>query len=196
MHSVSWPSDNAHDVASSSSEMAFISAVKVWLLKKKRAHTHMQMCSYIYILCFLQIVCPLHEQYYMIEITIMVFLCHWVACWVDCCVCVVTLVLCERASQSAHVYWCSIVCVYVCVFLWYPCTTMCTPLSFCASVCTSVHLRACSLSHLCYSLSIVNKSVEQDPDPPVGTNHTHSSGLNSQLTIRAPLSPCLLVRHT
>lgn len=108
------------------------------IVKKKRAHTHMQMCSYIYILCFLQIVCPLHEQYYMIEITIMVFLCHWVACWIDCCVCVVTLVLCERASQSAHVYWCSIVCVYVCVL----CDThaplfahLCPSVRVCAQVC-------------------------------------------------------------
>lgn len=99
------------------------------IVKKKSTHTH--VCSYMYILCFLQTVCPLHEQYYMIEITSMFFLCHWVACWVDCCVCVVTSVLCERASQSAHVYWCSIVCVYVCVF----CDTH-GPL--CAHLCPSV----------------------------------------------------------
>lgn len=38
------------------------------------------------------------------------------------------------------------------------------------------------LPDLCYSPSIVKPSVEQDPDPLVGTNQTHSSGLNGQLT--------------
>lgn len=153
-------------------------------------------------LCCLQIVCPLHEQYYMIEITIMVFLCHWVACWVDCCVCVVTSVLCESAwgpTVAPSICTCIDAQLSVCLCVFFVILMdhyVHTFVLLCECVCTRVHLRACSLPHLCYSLSIVNKSVEQDPDPPVGTNHTHSSGLNSQLTIREPLSPCLLVRHT
>lgn len=66
----------------------------------------------------------------------------------------------------------------------------------CVIVCACVHWCVCFLLDLCYSQSIVNENVEQDPDPPAGTNHTHSSGLNSQLTIREPLWPCLLVRHS
>lgn len=55
---------------------------------------------------------------------------------------------------------------------------MCTPLAMCECV---------LVCDLCYSLSIVKESVKQDPDPPAGTNQTHSLGLNGQLTIREPL---------
>ncbi len=64
---------------------------------------------------------------------------------------------------------------------------MCTPLSVCERVFVCAPVCVCLLPDLCYSVSIVKESVEQDPDPPAGTNQTHSSGLNGQLTIREPL---------
>lgn len=105
------------------------------------------------------------------------------------CTCVVTLYVltqgvCEATVAplvSTHMCRCMIVCFFVHTF---------------ACVCLCAHWCVCTLPDLCYSLSIVKESVEQDPDPPAGTNQTHSSGLNGQLTIREPLWPRLLVRHS
>lgn len=107
------------------------------------------------------------------------------------CVCVTT------GGMWGHV---SPVCLHThvlmpdCVFL---CGTECCA-HLCPCVSVFVHWCVCVrlLQDLCYSLSIVKESVEQDPDPPAGTNQTHSSGLNGQLTIREPLWSCLLVRHS
>lgn len=125
-----------------------------------------------------------------------------VACWEYCCACVVTSCVslqgvCEatvapRACTHTHVL------MLDCVFL---CVTRVSVRTFVrvwvfALACAPVCVCACLLPDLCYSPSIVKESVEQDLDPPAGTNETHSSGLNGQLTIREPLWPCLLVRHS
>lgn len=127
-----------------------------------------------------------------------------VACWVCCCICVVTLCVltqgvCEATAAPACLH--THVLMPDCAFLCATCALrlfICTPLSMCERVfvCAPACVCVCLLPDLCYSVSIVNESVEQDPDPPAGTNQTHSSGLNGQLTIREPLWPCLLVRHS
>lgn len=78
---------------------------------------------------------------------------------------------------------------YLCVSLCDLCTlsVLCAHLCPCASVCLCVRQCVRLFLDLCYSPSIVKESVEQDADPPAGTNETHSSGLNGQLTIREPL---------
>lgn len=90
-------------------------------------------------------------------------------------VCVCLQGVCEATVVCTHVLILDF--VFLCVFAVH------TLVPLCKCVCLCV----CVLPDLCYSLSIVKESVEQDPDPPAGTNQTHSSGLNGQLTIREPL---------
>lgn len=112
-------------------------------------------------------------------------------------VCVNAMGVCEATAAPACLH--THVLMPDCVFLCVTCALrlfMCTPLSVCERVFVCAPVCVCLLPDLCYSVSIVKESVEQDPDPPAGTNQTHSSGLNGQLTIREPLWPRLLVRHS
>ena len=89
--------------------------------------------------------------------------------------------VCEATEAPESATHTQLLMLIVCFFVW--------PVHTFVRVCVCV----CVFPDLRYSLFIVKESVEQDPDPPAGSNQTHSSGLNGQLTIREAIvapSPC------
>lgn len=109
-----------------------------------------------------------------------------------------------HAGSSTVLVWPLYIELQEVVWLKYNCMLHCVACALAVFVCTLIRVCVCVCAGVCAPCSQISvtapplweESVEQDPDPPAGTNETHSSGLNGQLTIREPLWPCLLVRHS